>query len=163
MATTLLDPKAFSWREVAALYGARWYAELDLRALKDSLQMGILRCKTPAMARKEVWMHLLAYNLIRGVMAQAAREAGLLPWEVSFAGAVQTVVAFVPLAAWSGWKADEWEEIARRLRAAVAEHRVNDRPGRCEPRAQKRRPQTYPLLNEPRDRARARLTARRCA
>ena len=134
VATTLLDAAAFSWREVAALYGARWYAELELRALKDTLQMGILRCKTPAMARKEVWMHLLAYNLIRGVMAQAAREAGLLPWEVSFAGAVQTVVAFAPLA----WAADEgeWEEIARRLRAAIAEHRVNDRPGRCEPRGE---------------------------
>ena len=106
-------------------------------------------------------MHLLAYNLIRGVMARAVREAGLLPWEVSFAGAVRTVVAFMPLA-WAA-EADQWEEIARRLRAAVAEHRVNDRPGRCEPRARKRRPQTYPLLNEPRDRARARLTARRCA
>jgi hypothetical protein len=55
-----------------------------------------------------------------------------------------------------------WEEIGQRLRAAVAEHRVNDRPGRCEPRAQKRRPQTYPLLNEPRDRARERLMAKCC-
>ena len=84
------------------------------------------------MARKEVWAHLLAYNLIRGLMAQAAREAGLLPWQISFAGAVQTVTAFVPLA----WAAGEgqWDGIARRLRAALAEHRVNDRPGRCEPR-----------------------------
>ena len=57
----------------------------------------------------------------------------------------------------------EWEEIARRLRAAIAEHRVNDRPGLCEPLAQKRWPQTYPLLNEPRDRARTRLKAKRCA
>ena len=161
VATTLLDPKAFPWREAAALYGARWYAELDLRAIKDTLQMGVLRGKTPAMARKEVWAHLLAYNLIRGLMAQAAQEAGLLPWQVSFAGAVQTAVAFAPLA----WTAEEgaWEGIARRLLAALAEHRVNDRPGRIEPRAQKRRPQTYPLLNEHRDRARARLTARRCA
>ncbi len=73
VATTLLDAEAFPWREAAALYGARWQAELDLRSLKDTLQMGILRCKTPAMARKEAWMHLLAYNLIRGVMARAAR------------------------------------------------------------------------------------------
>ena len=161
VATTLLDAEAFPWREAAALYGARWYAELDLRAIKDTLQMGVLRGQTPAMVRKEVWAHLLAYNLIRGLMAQAAQEAGLLPWQVSFAGAVQTAVAFAPLA----WTAEEgaWEGIARRLRAALAEHRVNDRPGRIEPRAQKRRPQTYPLLNEHRDRARARLTARRCA
>jgi hypothetical protein len=161
VATTLRDPEAFSWREAAALYGARWYAELDLRAIKDTLQMGVLRGKTPAMARKEVWAHLLAYNLIRGLMARAAHESGLLPWQVSFAGAVQTVTAFAPLA-WAA-KDGEWQEIARRLRAALAEHRVNDRPGRCEPRAQKRRPQTYPLLNEPRDRARDRLTAKRCA
>ena len=132
VATTLRDPEAFSWREAAALYGARWYAELDLRAIKDTLQMGVLRGKTPAMARKEVWAHLLAYNLIRGLMAQAAREAGLLPWQISFAGAVQTVVAFAPLA-WTA-AAGAWEEVAGRLRAALAEHRVNDRPGRCEPR-----------------------------
>jgi hypothetical protein len=159
-ATTLLDPEAFSWREAAALYGARWYAELDLRAIKDTLAMGVLRGKTPAMARKEVWTHLLAYNLIRSLMAQAAGQAGLLPWQVSFAGAVQTVVAFAPLA----WAAtdDAWQEVARRLLAALTQHRVHDRPGRCEPRAQKRRPQTYPLLNEPRDRARERLTAKCC-
>jgi len=160
VATTLLAPEAFSWREAAALYGARWYAEPDLRAIKDTLQMGVPRGKTPTMARKEVWAHLFAYNPIRGLMALAAQESGLLPWQVSFAGAVQTVAAFAPLA----WAAEdgEWEEIARRLRAALAEHRVNDRPGRCEPRARKRRPQTYPLLNEPRDRARARLTTKRC-
>jgi hypothetical protein len=161
VATTLLDPAALSWREAAALYGARWCAELDLRAIKDTLGMGVLRAKTPAMARKEVWAHLLAYNLIRGLMARAARRAALLPWEVSFAGAVQTVAAFAPLA----WSADggQWDGIGRRLLEALAEHRVADRPGRCEPRAQKRRPQTYPLLNEPRDRARDRLMARRCA
>jgi len=160
VATTLLDAEAFPWNDAAALYGARWYAELDLRSLKEALQMGLLRGQTPAMAHKELWAHFLAYNLIRGLMAQAAQEAGLLPWQLSFTGAVQTVVAFAPLA----WAAPaRWPEIARRLRAAIATHRVADRPGRCEPRAQKRRPQTYPLLNEPRAQARARLTARRCA
>ena len=114
--------------------------------------------QTPAKARKEVGMRLPAYNPIRGVMARAA---GRLPWEASFAGAVRTAAAFAPLA----WAADEgeWQVIADRLWAVGAEHRVSDRPGRCEPRAQKRRPQTYPLLNQPRDHARARLTARRCA
>jgi hypothetical protein len=161
VATTLLDPEAFPWNDAAALYGARWYAELDLRSLKDALQMGLLRGQTPAMAHKELWAHFLAYNLIRGLMAQAAQEAGLLPWQLSFTGAVQTVVAFAPLA----WLAvvTDWPKIARCLRAAIAQHRVADRPGRCEPRAQKRRPQTYPLLKEPRAQARARLTARRCA
>jgi hypothetical protein len=114
-----------------------------------------------AMAHKEVWAHLLAYNLIRGLMARAAHEAGLLPWQLSFAGAVQTVVAFAPLA-WAASVA-AWEPIAGRLRAAIREHRVNDRPGRCEPRARKRRPQTYPLLTEPRPQARTRLMGKRCA
>jgi hypothetical protein len=160
VATTLLDADAFSTQEVALLYRVRWFAELDLRALKATLQMGILRGKTPGMVRKEIWAHLLAYNLIRGRMADAAAEAGLLPWQLSFAGAVQTVVAFAPLA----WRSPTaWERIDAQLRVALREHRVCDRPGRVEPRKQKRRPQHYPLLMESRDKARRRLIRRRCA
>ena len=94
--------------------------------------------------------HLLAYNLIRGLMAQAAQEAGLLPWQVSFAGAVQTAVAFAPLA----WTAEEgaWEGIARRLLAALAEHRVNDQPGRIEPRAENADPDPPAAQRAPRPR-----------
>jgi hypothetical protein len=159
VATTLLDAPTFSKQDVALLYRVRWFAELDLRALKATLQMGILRGKTPGMVGKEIWAHLLAYNLIRGLMAQAAAEAGLLPWQLSFAGAVQTVVAFAPLA----WMSEEWEDIASELRVALREHRVCDRPGRVEPRAQKRRPQHYRLLTEPREQARSRLIHGRCA
>jgi Transposase DDE domain len=133
VATTLLDGDAFSKQDVALLYRVRWFAELDLRALKATLQMGILRGKTPGMVRKEIWAHLLAYNLIRGLMAQAASETGLLPWQLSFAGAVQTVVAFAPLAWFAG--PQEWESIGVVLREALREHRVCDRPGRVEPRA----------------------------
>jgi hypothetical protein len=161
VATTLLDAHAFSMQDVALLHRVRWFAELDLRALKATLQMGILRGKTPGMVRKEIWAHLFAYNLIRGLMAGAAAEAGLLPWQLSFAGAVQTVVAFAPLA-WMS-EAEEWEAIASELRVVLREQRVCDRPGRVEPRAQKRRPQHYPLLTEPRDRARSRLIQGRCA
>jgi len=160
VATTLLDADAFSTQDVALLYRVRWFAELDLRALKATLQMGILRGKTPVMVRKEIWAHLLAYNLIRGLMADAAAEAGLLPWQLSFAGALQTVVAFAPLA-WS-WE-EKWESISVALRVALREHRVCDRTGRVEPRAQKRRPQHYPLLTEPREQARSRLIQGRCA
>jgi hypothetical protein len=160
VATTLLDADAFSTRDVALLYRVRWFAELDLRALKATLQMGILRGKTPGMVRKEIWAHLLAYNLIRGLMADAASEAGLLPWQLSFAGALQTVVAFAPLA-WA-WET-AWEPIGVALRVALREHRVCDRAGRVEPRAQKRRPQHYPLLMESRDRARSRLIQGCCA
>lgn len=118
----------------------RWYAELDLRALKQTMQMDILRCQSPDMVRKEVWAHLLAYNLLRGLMARAAEEAGLLPLQVSFKGSLQLVQAFAAVL----WTAEvaELEEIMRRLREAMRTHRVGDRPNRCEPRKRKRRPST---------------------
>ena len=75
--TTLLDAGEFSHDELAALYRARWHAELDIRSLKQTLKMDVLRCKTPAMVRKEIWAHLLVANLIRGVMAEAARGHGV--------------------------------------------------------------------------------------
>ena len=159
VATTLLDPAAYPAGDVALLYRVRWYAELDLRALKQTLQMDVLRGMTPEVVRKEVWAHLLAYNLIRGLMAEAALGAGLLPWEVSFKGAVQAVNAFAAVL-WAA--AGELEGLARRLRAAVASHRVGGRPNRYEPRRRKRRPKPYPWLQEPRSRARTRLATNRC-
>jgi Transposase DDE domain len=155
--TTLLDPVAVPRADVAVLYRMRWLAELDLRALKQTLQMDVLRCQTPDMVRKEVWAHLLAYNLVRQVMARGAREAKVLPVQLSFKGAVQAINAFAGIP----WKAEEWEEVWRRLCAAVASQRVGDRPNRYEPRARKRRPKEYPLLNVPRDKARARCRAGR--
>src|SRR5262249_13200939 len=87
------------------LYRARWNAELDLRSLKQIMQMDILRCKTPESVRKELWAHMLAYNLIRAIMAQAASRHGIEPRSVSFKGAVQTLEAFRPLIAI--WDADD--------------------------------------------------------
>ena len=72
--TTLLDPEQASKEELAQLYRARWNNELDLRSIKVTLQMDMLRCKTPELVRKEIWTHVLAYNLIRTVMAQAASQ-----------------------------------------------------------------------------------------
>jgi DDE family transposase len=149
--TTLLDAVAFPRTDLAVLYRMRWLAELDLRALKQTLAMDVLRCQSPAMVRKEVWAHLLAYNLVRGLMAQAAQEAQVLPVQLSFKGAVQAVNAFT--AAWQAAGPSEREEVGRRLRAALREHRVGDRPNRSEPRARKRRPTNYPLLNHPRGKA----------
>jgi Transposase DDE domain len=150
--TTLLDGEAFPRTDLAVLYRMRWLAELDLRALKQTLQMDVLRCQSPEMVRKEVWAHLLAYNLVRGLMAQAAREAKVLPVQLSFKGAVQAVNAFA--AVWQAARPTDREGVCRRLRAAVAEHRVGDRPNRHEPRARKRRPKEYPLLKHPRGKAR---------
>jgi hypothetical protein len=160
VATTLLDPAEYPAGDIGLLYRVRWYAEVDLRALKQTMQMDVPRGQTPQMVRKEVWAHLLGYNLLRGLMAEAAREAGLLPWEVSFKGAMQTVNAFAAVL----WAAGEEAlgELCSRLRAAVASHRVGDRPNRYEPRRRKRRPKPYPPLDVPRSDARVRLAATGC-
>jgi hypothetical protein len=92
--TTLLDADEISAEDLADLYRARWHAELDLRSLKITLGMDVLRCMSPDMVRKEIWAHLLAYNLIRTVMAQAAHENDLQPRDISFKGAQQTLAAF---------------------------------------------------------------------
>ena len=92
--TTLLDAEKYSKEEVADLFLQRWNIELDLRSIKDVLQMDVLRCQTPEMVEKEIWMHLLAYNLIRGVVARAAEAHDKLPRQVSFKGALQTMTAF---------------------------------------------------------------------
>jgi Transposase DDE domain len=153
--TTLLDPAGASAAALAALYRQRWHAELDLRSLKAALRMDRLRCRTPAMARKELWAHLLAYNLVRGVMAQAAHEHRLTPRQVSFTGAVQTLLAFGPML--TGVAPAERSIPLRQFWAAVAAHRVGDRPDRLEPRALKRRRRPYAPLTEPRNQARQRL------
>ena len=160
-ATTLLDAEEMPRADVALLYRLRWYAELDLRALKQTLQMDVLRGQTPEMVRKEIWAHLLAYNLIRGQMAEAAREKDLVPVQLSFKGAVQAVNAF------AGWLwtagADELVVVCQRLREIIASYRLEERPNRSEPRARKRRPKKYAFLNEPRRTKGTRLAEKTCA
>ena len=102
VATTLLDADEFTKDDLAQLYRARWNAELDLRSLKQTLQMDVLRCKTPELVRKEIWTHILAYNLIRTIIAQAATKHGIEPRSISFKGAVQTLEAFQPVIALQG-------------------------------------------------------------
>jgi len=149
--TTLLDPEQVTKEDLATLYRARWHAELDLRSIKSAMQMGELRCKTPELVRKEVWAHVLAYNLIRTVMAQAAATHDIPPRSISFTGAMQTLEAFQPLL--EGRAA---RDAAGRLRLyhdlldAIASHRVGDRPDRYEPRLKKRRRNYYDWLTEPR-------------
>src|ERR1700732_2211907 len=99
--------------------------------------MDVLRCMSPEMVRKEIWMHLLAYNLIRTVMAEAAEQAGLQPREVSFAGAVQTINSFVQRRAHP--KQSAQPRLMQIMLCAVAAHRVGNRPDRYEPHAVKRR------------------------
>jgi hypothetical protein len=154
LATTLLDPVAFTKGDLAQLYRARWHAELDLRSLKQTLQMDVLRCKTPELVRKELWAHVLTYNLIRTIIAQAASQHGVEPRSISFKGAVQTLEAFQPALALLGEHDLELRRaLYKQLLKAVASQRVADRPDRVEPRRRKRRPKPYDRLMKPRHEA----------
>jgi putative transposase len=152
--TTLLDASRYAKGEVEALYRLRWQAELHLRSLKTTMQMDVLRCKTPEGVRKEIWAHLLVYNLIRTAMAQAAQSHACQPWSLSFKGTLQALQAFG--AFWPARARDAASYYDDFLQA-IAEQRVGQRPDRWEPRAKKRRAKNYRLLNEPRDQAKARL------
>jgi hypothetical protein len=157
LVTTLLDAEHYSDADLATAFRARWHAELDLRSIKHVMQMDVLRCKSPAMVRKELWMHMLAYNLVRKLMANAAESAGLCPRDISFKGTLQTLVVFSV----AGWVCCEpRERLYAAVLRAVATHRVNNRPDRIEPRAVKRRPKKAAYLNEPRTIAKARLLKR---
>jgi hypothetical protein len=116
------------------------------------MQMDVLRCQSPEMVRKEIWAHLLAYNLIRTVMAQAAHVHGKHPRRLSFLRTLRTLEAFRPLLAHA--HADALPELYRELLRAVAAHEVGNRPDRLEPRQRKRRPKPYNLMTEPRAKAR---------
>ena len=152
VATTLLDDKHYSSADIADLYHQRWHAEIDIRSIKQTLGMEMIHCKSPAMVRNALWTHLLAYNLVRKVAAQAAAEHGLAPRQISFAGAVQTLDAFRWLLIASG--DDKRPEVYRVLLIAIATHTVGDRPERVEPRRIKRRYDRYRLLRMPRAQAR---------
>jgi putative transposase len=153
--TTLTDAKEYFTDDIAELYHRRWLVELDIRAIKCSLGMDVLRCQSPEMVRKEIWTCLLAYNLIRKTMLQAASTAGLSPRQLSFANALQTMAA-----SWGVLPVLGHERLPAVIAAQLASLTsplVGDRPGRIEPRAVKRRPKPMRLLNMTRDAAREQL------
>jgi hypothetical protein len=149
LVTTMQNARAVPKRELAALYARRWHIELDIRNIKTTLGMEVLRCLTPAMVEKELWVCLLAYNLIRLLMAQAAHTAGLYPRELSFKHTVQM---------WSSWPSSAEPSELFRL---IAQRPVGNRPGRSEPRVRKRRPKSFPWLKVPRAVARRKIRKRR--
>ncbi|WP_373507826.1 IS4 family transposase, partial [Thiocapsa sp.] len=144
MVTTLLCPKATPKSMLKVLYRQRWHVELDLRNLETTLGMEHLRCKTPAMALKELWVNLLAYTLIRLLMAQGALVADQIPRQLSFKHVVQIWVCVLQ----RGGTPDS--VCIHALLVLMAEPRVGRRGGRIEPRALKRRLKSYPLLSKPR-------------
>ena len=145
--TTILDA-SIDGGQIGDLYERRWEGEVDIRSIKSVMQMDVLRCKAPEMIHKEIWVHLLAYNLLRTVMAVAAAEAGIEPRQVSFKGAKQAVTAFAPKLEAARPKARP--ALIDAMLAVIAYHRVGDRPGRWEPRARKRRRKPGAYLHEPR-------------
>jgi hypothetical protein len=152
--TTLTDALTYPAADVAALYLARWSAELDIRSIKQTLGMTMLTCKSPELVEAELWAHLLAYNLTRCVMAQAALDRGVSPQELSFAGAVQTLDAFRWLLCCS--ESDPAVPGAI-VSVAVATHRVGQRPGRYEPRETKHVQRKYKELKKSRQQRRQEL------
>ena len=150
LVTTLLDHRQVSKDDLSALYAKRWNVELDLRNLKTTTGMDVLNCQTPQMNAKQLWVHLLAYNVIRLLMAQAACNAGVDPRELSFKHTVQL---------WTEWssRAMSATKDCGRLFTLIAQCRVGHRPGRIEPRMRKRRPKPYPWLKIPRVQARRKI------
>jgi hypothetical protein len=147
LVTTLLDHRRVSKDDLSALYAHRWDVELDLRNLKTTTGMDVLSCQTPEMNDKQLWVHLLAYNVIRLLMAQAASNAGVDPRSLSFKHTVQL---------WTEWLARGLSatDDNQRLFTLIAQCKVGHRPGRIEPRMRKRRPKPYPWLKQPRSQAR---------
>ena len=147
LVTTMVDHGQVSKHDLSALYARRWNVELDLRNLKTTTGMDVLSCQTPQMNEKQLWVHLLAYNVIRLLMAQAACNAGVDPRSLSFKHTVQL---------WTEWvsRGLSATKDCGRLFTLIAQSRVGHRPGRIEPRMRKRRPKPYPWLKVPRAHAR---------
>lgn len=146
--TTLLDTTTYPTLALLRLYGERWDVELNLKHLKTTLGMDILRGKSPQMVRKEIYVYLLVYNLLRTLMWSAGTTYATPPLCLSLQGTRQHLSNFIPqLLATSGTKR---HEIYRTLLKIIVHKTVPDRAGRCEPRVRKRRPKSYPLMKHPR-------------
>jgi putative transposase len=152
--TTFLDPKEYHASDIARLFGYRWNVELDIRGIKQSLNLDHVRCKSPDMVQRELWMTLLAYNLVRWVCAQAAMVHDKLPRQMSFTAGCNVLL--------SQWLMPPDKSIRQMLGQhnlfQIACNEVADRPGRIEPRVVKRRPKPYPLMTKPRNQYRQEKT-----
>jgi len=149
VATTILDAKAYPAQCFAELYRRRWMAELFLRDIKITMGMDILRCKTPALVHKELAMHLIAYNLVRALMLQAAERYHADPVRLSLAGALAAVRQWAPALA-AERSSNARRRLLERFWRCLARDTIPWRPDRLEPRARKRRAKNYQLLNQPR-------------
>jgi putative transposase len=158
--TTLTDDKEYSSQDIAELYGFRWNAELDLRSIKSNLNLAHVRCKSPAMVRRELWTTLLAYNLIRTTAAGAALRHRKQPRQISFTGTCQYVLASWMQLSGGLIEAAALDDYLAAMLAQIAACEVAHRPGRLEPRVLKRRRHGYPLMTKPRNELRRELHKR---
>jgi len=148
--TTLLDSTLYPAHEIAELYFQSWDVELFFRDIKTTMGMDILRCKTPAMVRKEIIMHLIVYNCIRALMIASAKEKSIAVRQVSFKGCVQTLRQWEPLLSQPQISQAERMRLMQCLYVSIAGSMLHHRPGRNEPRAVKRRPKPHRLLTKAR-------------
>lgn len=146
LVTTFLDHKDVTKADLIELYGCRWFVEISLNSIKSTMHMDILRGKTPSMVHKEIWVHLLAYNLIRKIMAQAALAHDRLPCTLSFKLALQSIRIFMQ----AGLLAQDNPQLFKQLLKMIVHKQIANRPGRKEPRCRKRRPKAFPLLKKAR-------------
>jgi hypothetical protein len=150
LVTTLLDPARYPAGKLVALYGKRWSVELRFREIKTTMGMTVLRSKSPSRIRKEVRMFFIAYNLVRGLIAEAACVNHIEVDRVSFKGAVDQLRAWTPAVVGTRRGARTWEKLRREYLNRLVDSPVLKRPQRSEPRARKRRAKCYQLLNKPR-------------
>jgi hypothetical protein len=149
LVTTLLDEQAYPDEALAALYRRRWAVELCFRDIKTTLGLDVLRCLSPELIEKEVWLQVIAYNLVRALMLEAAWTHGVELERLSFKGTVDTLRQWTPLFA---PRMFAFKRARQELLRIIAADQVPDRPNRVEPRARKRRPKSYQLLTKPRHR-----------
>lgn len=143
-ATSLLDDRKYPAEEIVTLYGKRWRIETLFKAVKIEMGADVLRSKKPEGIRKEICARLMALNVIRTIMVEAAIENGVDPLRISFSHALRCIVAFAPaLATEPGWVL---QAIYEAMLKEIASHLVKERPGRNEPRAVRRETKDYPTL-----------------
>lgn len=147
--TTLINHKNYPKKKLYAAYRMRWQVEINLRSLKTIMGMDMLVCKSPDMVRKELGIHLLAYNIIRVIMLEACIKHDTNPNKISFKGSVQLILEMETY--FMVANENQKQELYLELLKEIIKNPIGKRPDRVEPRKTKRRPKLYPLMNKPRE------------
>jgi len=148
--TTLLDAQKYTAKEIADLYYQRWDVELFFRDIKTTMGMDVLRCKTPAMVHKEIIMHFIAYNCIRNLMVEAAKQSKVKPRLISFKATLQALRNWQTIINLTGNNVHEIRRLRQTLIDTISKSVLYQQLGRSEPRCLKRRPKPYQLMTQKR-------------